>query len=228
MKPVIIGNATRIYALCEFPSQEPRYVGKTVQSLRHRMNGHMRIAKRSPRLPVHRWLSKRAKENKQVCIKWIETVAPGGDWQARERYWINTLRREGADLLNLTEGGEGLAGHVFSDEHKAKISAALRTGAECSCLHCGTMFWRKKNQIQKGQDKYCSKGCYQAAQVGKPKASVVPATAIEAAAKARRAQTTCKRGHPLSGTNLFITSGGARGCKECRKIHKAKYLSGLK
>jgi hypothetical protein len=49
------------------------------------------------------------------------------------------------------------------------------------------------------------------------------------AAKAakRKAQTTCKRGHILSGDNLFMTSNGGRGCKECRKLHKATYRSRL-
>ena len=223
MTPVIIGNATRIYALCEFPGMEPRYVGKTVQSLLMRLRGHLRVARRSARLPVHRWLAKREREGKQVCIKWIETVEPGDDWQARERHWIAALRIEGAAILNLTEGGEGLAGHTFSEEHKAKISAALLSGAEFACIQCGTTFWRKKNQIQKGHIKYCSTHCYQSAQIGKPKNSAVPVAAINAAAQARRNQTECKRGHPLNGENLFITSSGSRGCKECRKIHKAAY-----
>ena len=28
----------------------------------------------------------------------------------------------------------------------------------------------------------------------------------------------------LPGGNLFITSQGSRGCKECRKIHKRTYM----
>lgn len=81
MNPVIIGNATRIYALCEFPSQVPRYVGKTIQPLRLRLVAHLRSARRGPRLPVSWWLAKREKAGKQVCIKWLETVDAGGDWQ---------------------------------------------------------------------------------------------------------------------------------------------------
>jgi len=42
---------------------------------------------------------------------------------------------------------------------------------------------------------------------------------IVAAAQEKLSRTHCKRGHPLSGENLFITSGGSRGCKECRRIH---------
>lgn len=47
---------------------------------------------------------------------------------------------------------------------------------------------------------------------------------VAAAAAEKSARTHCKRGHPLSGDNLFTTSQGSRGCKECRKIHKATYL----
>ena len=50
------------------------------------------------------------------------------------------------------------------------------------------------------------------------------AIAAKAAAAAKNAQACCKRGHLLSGDNLFRTSEGKRGCKECRKIHKATYL----
>ena len=159
MNPVIIGNATRIYALCEFPSQVPRYVGKTVQPLRLRMAAHQRTSSRSPRLPVHRWLAKRRRESRQICIKWLETVELGGDWQAAERRWIATMRAEGVSLLNLTDGGEGLAGHKFTDEHKQRIAAAIRTGSICSCVRCGGPFWGKASQIAKGQAKFCSRQC---------------------------------------------------------------------
>lgn len=223
MKPVIIGNATQIYMLYDSLTQEPRYVGKTIQPLHNRLSGHLRTARRNPKLPVHRWLAKCFRENRQVFIQLIETVAEQDDWQLRERYWIESMRTQGFSLLNLTSGGEGLPGHAFSDEHKNKIGEALKTGSSFSCLNCGEVFWRKKSAISRGQNKYCSKHCYQLGQVGQPKKSTVPATAIAAAAAAKRSQANCKRGHPLSGENLFITAGGWRGCKECRKIHKAKY-----
>ena len=46
-----------------------------------------------------------------------------------------------------------------------------------------------------------------------------------AAKNARK--TRCKRGHPLSGVNLFINVNGARICKECRNIYQRQRL-GLK
>ena len=61
--------------------------------------------------------------------------------------------------LNLTAGGEGLPGHRFTEEHRNKIAAALRTGAHCDCLQCGASFWRKANQIARGHNKFCSRAC---------------------------------------------------------------------
>ncbi len=42
--------------------------------------------------------------------------------------------------------------------------------------------------------------------------------AINAIARRRGAQTHCKRGHPLSGDNLYLyPSGGGRVCRACRR-----------
>ena len=156
---VVIGDATRItriYALCDPLTDEVRYVGKTVQGLRERLRQHKRAARRGS-LPVNRWMLKH--EGVKLAgpyIKLIELVAPGCDWSARERQWIGVF---GDRLLNLTEGGEGLSGHKFSDQHRERIAAALRTGAFKSCTACGAEFWRKANEIAKGHDKFCSKSC---------------------------------------------------------------------
>jgi hypothetical protein len=159
---VIIGDAgkeTRIYALCEFPSQIPRYVGKTIHPLFVRLRGHLRASRRQHRLPVARWLAKREAEGAQVCIKWIETVPAGADWAERESFWIDAYKKQGFALLNMTSGGEGLAGHKFTQEHKDKIAAAIRSGSKFSCLACGDVFYRKKSAIEKGQNKFCSRAC---------------------------------------------------------------------
>jgi hypothetical protein len=214
IEPVTIGRATLIYALSD-ECGRVRYVGKTVRTLRDRLGQHKRAA-RHGHLPVNRWIRKH-----NVSARLLETVAAGGDWVAREQYWIK--RFDG--LLNLTSGGEGLPGHKFTDSHKRKIAEALKTGDVFSCETCSESFWRKRNEIEKGDCRFCSRACYAASLKGVPKA--VPPACIErgvaAAAKARRARTHCKRGHPLSGENLFLTSQGSRGCKECRKIHKRTY-----
>ena len=161
MTPVIIGNAraTRIYALCEFPSQKIRYIGKTVQPLRLRLAAHVRVSRKTPRLPVGRWIAKRERDGKNICIKWIETIDDSSGWAEREAYWIAFYRSNGERLLNLTSGGEGLPGHRFSNEHKERIAAALRTGDHFYCIECGEKFWRKPSEIKKNHNKFCSHQC---------------------------------------------------------------------
>jgi len=51
-----------------------------------------------------------------------------------------------------------------------------------------------------------------------------PAEAIAAAAVARKAKTHCKRGHPLSGNNLY-EHNGKRICKACNKLAVDRYQS---
>jgi hypothetical protein len=162
-----IGNATRIYALCEYPSWTPRYVGKTVQHLHERHKAHIRAAVAGKRLPVHYWLRKQIANGRRLAIQLLDYA--GSDWAARERYWIERLRADNPGLLNLTTGGEGLSGHRFTVEHRARIAAALRTGATCSCLQCGSEFWRKANEIAKGENKFCCKACYFEWQRGRTK-----------------------------------------------------------
>lgn len=163
MRVETIGDATRrgctaIYALCEHPSGEPRYVGKTIQYLHERHKAHIRNAKRGSSLPVHCWIRKQIEAGSRLAIKLLEYVPEGQDWAAREAYWIDRVKASGRSL-NLTGGGEGLAGHSFSAAHKAKIAAALRTGDHRNCIACGVEFWRKAHEIAKGHDKFCSHAC---------------------------------------------------------------------
>ena len=224
----IIGDATprltAIYALCD-PDNSPRYVGKTVRYLHERHKAHIGTAKRNPRLPVHRWIRKRMDAGQPLVIWLLEYVAADADWAARERYWITHFRERGDDLLNLTDGGEGIAGHKLSQAHKDKIAVGLRTGANFSCETCGANFWRKRKDIAKGDCRFCSRPCYAASLKGvsRPVPALCITRGVAAAAVARRARTHCKRGHLLSGENLFITSDGGRGCKQCRVLHKLAY-----
>lgn len=231
MRIETIGRATdritSIYALCEADGMRPRYVGKTVQYIHERHKAHIRAAKAGGKLPVNYWLRKQITEGKWLAIKLLEYVPAHADWAARERFWITKYRDEGHNLLNLTDGGEGLAGHVFTAEHREKIASSIRTGAYFDCETCGAAFWRKQTEIKKGNCRFCSRHCYSRSLKGKAKP--VPRSATErgivAAAKKRRAQTHCLRGHPLSGDNLYLNPRGIRVCKQCRRIHKKRARS---
>jgi hypothetical protein len=161
MKPTIIGNATAkwvaIYEFCEWPSLEPRYVGKTTQYMIDRRKAHLRTAKRGDQKPLYRWLRKRL-DGRGFATRLIEHVPPSVDWQERERYWIRTYREAGHHLLNLTDGGEGLHGHRFSEEHRDRIATALRRGKTYRCTNCATEFYRKPNAA-KARNLFCSRVC---------------------------------------------------------------------
>jgi hypothetical protein len=55
---------------------------------------------------------------------------------------------------------------------------------------------------------------------------LAPARMAEVArvsAERRRARTHCKRGHPLSGTNLYMHSSDRRYCRPCQVIRHRRY-----
>jgi len=167
-----IGNATpwvRIYAFFDPETEAVRYVGKTTRYLGQRIADHVRSAKRGKRLPISMWLRGQLMRGNGICTKLLENVPSGVDWQERERFWIKHFRSSGANLLNLTDGGEGLHGHKFSQTHKDRIAVALRTGSNFKCEQCGNNFWRKPCAIAKGDCRFCSKPCYFEWQRGKPK-----------------------------------------------------------
>lgn len=214
-----------IYALCDPDTNEPRYIGKTSGYMCERHKAHIRNALKGSRLPVHSWMRGVIEADKPLIIKDMEIVRDG-NWAERERDWISNLRDDGVRLYNVTDGGEGLPGHQFSLEHRKKISASLRTGSTMFCEVCGKSFWRKKNEIAKGACRFCSKTCYQQSIKGRSKtvSELCMRRGVAAAAAEKASRRFCKRGHPLSGDNLFRTSQGARGCKACRRIHKKRYL----
>jgi hypothetical protein len=169
MEKVVIGDATvtAIYALCQGADDTPRYVGKTIQYLRQRHKAHIREALRGGKRPVSRWIRKQIGRNEILTIKLLEYVS-GESWPDREKYWIEHVRTSFGNCLNLTSGGEGLAGHVFSKAHKEKISKALTKGKTHHCTQCGGPFHRKPNEA-KSKNLFCSKSCYQSWQIGKKK-----------------------------------------------------------
>lgn len=62
-----------------------------------------------------------------------------------------------------------LKGRKRCPEAVEKTAAANRKGDFFTCLECGEEFWRQPSAIKKGQNKYCSRDCYQKQQIGKPK-----------------------------------------------------------
>lgn len=221
-----LAEGVTIYGLHRPGSRKIRYIGKTTGSPLRRLTYHLQTAKRGNKRPLCCWLRRCIADGQRPAAAVLEVVPPGSDWAKRERYWIGQYRNCGARLFNMTDGGEGLSGYSFTAEHRQRIAIKLRRGSRFKCEQCPKTFWRKPNEIKSGDCRFCSRGCYQASLRGKPNkvSQICKERGIAAAAAVRRNQTHCKRGHPLSGSNLFFTSARGRGCKECRKLHKRKYL----
>lgn len=153
-----IGECT-IYALAD-DAGAVRYVGKTVMLLSRRLTNHLASARQlsRPKVRVTHWLRALMRRGVVPTIRALEVVPAGGDWADAERKWIERFRRDGVDLLNHTMGGEGLAGHKFTPEHRAKIAAALRRGREHACAKCGATFYRKPKDVRSTR-LFCSRAC---------------------------------------------------------------------
>jgi predicted GIY-YIG superfamily endonuclease len=92
---------TYIYALLDPDTGEIHYVGKTVD-LERRYKDHLRARDKTPK---DRWIKKLAQSKKQPDLKVLEKCAER-NWAAKEKYWIDSLKRKGSPLLNQAPGGK--------------------------------------------------------------------------------------------------------------------------
>ncbi len=101
-------NLVTIYEL--FDPRAPaivRYIGKA-KNAQARHKGHIHSAQK-PKLPCAKWIKSLEDEGVTVGMRVIELVEEK-DWKRTEKYWIAHYRNEGAPLLNLSNGGEGING----------------------------------------------------------------------------------------------------------------------
>ena len=122
-------SATRIYALIDPRDQSVRYVGKTRQSLKGRLNGHVHDYHRKNN-PCANWLKKLIRMGMSPIISLLEEV-PTEIWQEAEQFWIAYFRSIGARLTNSTSGGDKDC--EFTPELRKRLSEA----------HKGQRAWNK-------------------------------------------------------------------------------------
>lgn len=117
---------TFIYVLMDPDTLEVRYLGKTVKPIERRLAVHISHAKRvGHKRHVAAWIRSLLDVGKKPIIQSVETVSPNGDWVAAEQRWIAELLEAGADLCNLTDGGEGAPGYKPSPEEIERFRASL-------------------------------------------------------------------------------------------------------
>jgi len=146
----------------------------------------------------------------------LEMVSDKQSLLSREQVWLDSFH----PYYNVAPVAGSSLGRKHSIESRARISASKR-GTKYSQLARSNMAKARignKNTLghkltsehrAKISKALSGKGYWKRAQ--------------DAAAAARRARTHCKRGHELSGQNLYLHANGSRECKECKKIHKRNY-----
>lgn len=117
---------TLIYVLRDPETKVIRYVGKTVHSLHRRLTQHLYDArtkeKRNHRL---NWIKKIVNEGQLPIIEEIDKCK-WNESQEREQYWIKFYRKNGANLINETDGGEGNLNYHKSEEIIKRCKQAQR------------------------------------------------------------------------------------------------------
>lgn len=103
-----------------------RYVGKTVKRISKRLSDHVQSAQRGSKTHRDRWIRGILNDGLAPSLFVIETIPAGDNWEDAEKHFISYFRSIGCRLTNLTSGGEGMAGHTFTEDHRAKIGLAHR------------------------------------------------------------------------------------------------------
>ena len=103
-----------------------KYVGVTIRSVEERYREHIREAESGSRWLLHCAMRKYGSSNFSLDV--LEVDVPDEDAGDRERYYIqfhNTYYVNGYGY-NMTLGGNGTVGYVFTDEAKQKISNSMK------------------------------------------------------------------------------------------------------
>ncbi len=111
---------TKIYMLKHPDTLEIRYIGKTTQTLKKRLSGHITKSKYNRTTYVSKWIYSLLQQNKKPIIELLELCE---NWIEREQYYIANY----PNLCNHSIGGDGgQLGNKLTKEHKLKISKALK------------------------------------------------------------------------------------------------------
>jgi len=96
------------------------YIGKTILPLERRIMYHERA--KAGLFP--RALRKYGRDNFSFII--LETAKSDAELLQKEIYWIHVFQSKVPNGYNLTDGGEGMAGHRPSIETRRKMSQSLK------------------------------------------------------------------------------------------------------
>lgn len=108
-----------IYALIDPNTNEIRYIGQTTKSLQYRLNQHINNAKYNIPGHLYNWIRNLIKNNK---IPNIILLKENAEWNIDEINFISEYKKNGYNLVNATDGGDGTLGLKHSEEYKMYMS----------------------------------------------------------------------------------------------------------
>jgi hypothetical protein len=114
-----------IYGLKDPRDGRLRYVGQSSTGMQ-RPRSHLQPSSAKEQNPHFRnWISNLKKSEISYTIEVIARLFSAAELDDAEVYWIKTLRTQGLDLLNYSDGGgaSGLAGKSLSAEHRLALKA---------------------------------------------------------------------------------------------------------
>lgn len=113
----------RIYCLVDPRTALLRYVGITTKTLHKRLVEHCKYSRNAAK-QAHRdrWIRQLLDANLRPVILLIEETFDN----ERECFWISHYRTAGLNLVNRTDGGEGVHGILRDEEVRKRMSEARR------------------------------------------------------------------------------------------------------
>lgn len=157
-----VGNTVKIYTLNHPITGEVRYVGKTIQSLNKRLNGHIYKVGNTHTIC---WIKSLKKLGLTPNIELLDTCSTN-NWKFWESFWIELFKSWNINLTNHSTGGEGRENVRLTEEQKLHLSK-IKKGRQFTPEHM--------NKLREGLRNYyismrsASKFKYQQAKIIKPK-----------------------------------------------------------
>jgi hypothetical protein len=126
------GSSQFIIYMLHHPSSNSVYIGRSSKgTLRPKEHGEDWNLKKWPNYPVVRWIKKLRGKGLDYEIAILEECQAAEYLNAAEKFHIAYFKSLNVTMLNCTDGGEGIQGHRFSAEARAKMSKTRKGRASC-------------------------------------------------------------------------------------------------
>jgi hypothetical protein len=207
-----MSEQTYIYALHDPRDWSIRYIGKANDPWK--------------RLAQHRY--KKSFQTFQITIL---SVCKISEWEHWEKFWIATARASGADLWNVTDGGNGRGIQIpFSLKHRAnlRVSASLRKHSPETRLRLSEARKRRKiSETTRAKTSASLKGrtlsAFHRAKIGiANKGKKLPPQSLNTIEKRKAALFGQKRSAEYCARMSVLRKGEKRSPETCAKISQAQ------